>query len=203
MTTFLVVPGWQNSGPLHWQSLWQQKSRNWYRAEQEDWDNPVGPQWIEALDQTIRTLGQTRGNPIMLVAHSLGCLTVAHWFERHSPVGVIGAMLVAPPDLTRADTPKEIVGFLPVPNTPFPVPSVVVGSTDDPYCDAGVARSLADQWGAAFISAGALGHINSGSNLGEWPQGQTILQNLMEQTLEAPSAGRTRQEQKAPEAASL
>lgn len=181
MTTFLVVPGWQNSGPQHWQSLWQQKSRNWYRVEQTDWNNPVGADWVATLDQTIRTLGHSRGNPIVLVAHSLGCLTVAHWFDKHSPDGVIGAMLVAPPDLTRADAPKEIVGFLPVPTLQIPVPSVLVGSSNDPYCPLDVAQDMARQWGAAFINAGSFGHLNSESGLGDWPQGQRILGDLLEQ----------------------
>lgn len=197
MTTFLVVPGWQNSGPQHWQSLWQQKSRNWYRVEQPDWAHPVGEQWVTTLDQTIRTLGQSRGNPIVLVAHSLGCLTVAHWFERHSPDGVIGAMLVAPPDLTRPDTPAEIVGFLPVPTTPFPVPSVVVASNNDPYCDLAVAQDLARNWEAAFVNAGALGHINTESNLGDWAQGQRLLADLLERAQGEESSATPRQEQAA------
>ncbi|GAB3122327.1 RBBP9/YdeN family alpha/beta hydrolase [Novispirillum itersonii] len=197
MSTFLVVPGWQNSGPQHWQSLWQQKSRNWYRVEQSDWNNPVGDQWVTTLDQTIRSLGQSRGNPIVLVAHSLGCLTVAHWFEKHSTDGVIGAMLVAPPDLTRPNAPKEIVGFLPVPTTPIPIPSVLVGSTNDPYCDLDVARGMARHWGADFVSAGAVGHINSDSGLGDWAQGQRILADLLERAQEEDSSSTPRQERSA------
>lgn len=197
MTTFLVVPGWQNSGPHHWQSLWQQKSRNWYRVEQADWNNPVGADWVATLDQTIRTLGQSRGNPIVLVAHSLGCLTVAHWFEKHSPDGVIGAMLVAPPDLTRADAPKEIVGFLPVPTLQIPVPSVLIGSSNDPYCALDVAQGMAQQWGTAFINAGAFGHLNSESALGDWPQGQRILGDLLERALGEDSSSTPRQDRSA------
>ncbi|WP_019646646.1 RBBP9/YdeN family alpha/beta hydrolase [Novispirillum itersonii] len=194
MTTYLVVPGWQNSGPQHWQSLWQQKSRNWYRVEQADWENPVGDQWVATLDQTIRSLGQSRGNPILLVAHSLGCLTVAHWFERHSPDGVIGAMLVAPPDLTQPNAPKEIVGFLPPPASPIPVPSVLVGSTNDPYCSVDVAQDFARTWGSTFINAGAVGHINTDSGLGEWPQGQRLLADLVEQAQEEDPSITPRQE---------
>ena len=28
----LILPGWENSGPRHWQSLWEQRHEERYRA---------------------------------------------------------------------------------------------------------------------------------------------------------------------------
>lgn len=36
-------------------------------------------------------------------------------------------------------------------------------------------KFFAEAWGAKLFNAGALGHINSNSNLGEWEQGRAFL----------------------------
>ena len=36
----LLLPGWQNSGPQHWQTLWEQR-HGYHRVEQSDWDRPL------------------------------------------------------------------------------------------------------------------------------------------------------------------
>ena len=38
--TVLIVPGVNNSGPDHWQSLWQARLPRALRAEQENWEWP-------------------------------------------------------------------------------------------------------------------------------------------------------------------
>ncbi|HSK70987.1 MAG TPA: alpha/beta hydrolase, partial [Pyrinomonadaceae bacterium] len=74
----LLVPPWENAGAEHWMSLWQRKYPLWRRVEQKDWMNPKIDEWIETLDEFVRA--QTK--PVVLVAHSLGSLTVAHWANR-------------------------------------------------------------------------------------------------------------------------
>lgn len=73
----LVVPGWQNSGPEHWQSQWQAQQPDWQRVMQRDWLTPQLADWVAALDAAIVAATQ----PVLLVAHSLGCVTVAHWAQ--------------------------------------------------------------------------------------------------------------------------
>lgn len=73
----LVVPGWQNSGPEHWQSQWQAQQPGWQRVMQRDWLTPQLADWVAALDAAIVAATQ----PVLLVAHSLGCVTVAHWAQ--------------------------------------------------------------------------------------------------------------------------
>src|SRR4029450_7084669 len=70
----LIVPGWGDSGPEHWQSLWERANPDFRRVAQRDWLYPVRGEWVETLEHEIRTAGE----PVVLVAHSLGCLAGAH-----------------------------------------------------------------------------------------------------------------------------
>ena len=99
----LVVPGWQNSGPEHWQSRWQDAHPAWQRVQQADWLTPSRADWVATLDAAVRAADR----PVLLVAHSLGCATTAHWAAQHpdSAARVAAAWLVAPADTERADAP--------------------------------------------------------------------------------------------------
>ena len=75
----LIVPGWENSGPDHWQTLWERADpRRFRRVEQRDWDTPRPEDWIRELDTAIAA----EPAPAVLVAHSLGCIAIAHWAAR-------------------------------------------------------------------------------------------------------------------------
>ncbi|NTV73012.1 MAG: serine hydrolase family protein, partial [Holophaga sp.] len=73
----LIIPGHRNSGPGHWQSLWEASLPGARRVEMPNWDFPHRPDWVESLDAAVRRAGEDA--PPILVAHSLGCLAVAHW----------------------------------------------------------------------------------------------------------------------------
>lgn len=170
----LIVPGIGNSGPTHWQSLWQTKHPDWQRPQVTDWNQVVCDDWVAALDSQLAMLG----SGALIVAHSLGCLTVAHWAALHA-LPVRGALLVAVPDPTATAFPATSArGFAPVPLTRLPFPSVVVSSSNDPYGSASYAASCAAAWGSEFVEAGAHGHLNADSALGDWPQGYRLLEKL-------------------------
>lgn len=171
----LIVPGLGNSGPEHWQSAWQRKHPDFIRVEQANWDNPDFADWLKRLDSAIAACA----SPPLLVAHSLACSLVAHWVERHEGL-LHGALLVAPADVdSESHTPPETRGFRPMPLARFACPAIVVASRDDPYVDFARARFFASRWHARFVDAGALGHINSASGLGDWPFGYALLEELM------------------------
>src|SRR5262249_44691784 len=110
--TVLVVPGWQNSGPRHWQTIWEQQSPIFLRVQQRDWEFPHRQGWVERIAEEV----QQSPAPIVFAAHSLGCVAVAHWCEA-SPNAlhkIKGALLVAPADVDRKDTPKQILDFAPL-----------------------------------------------------------------------------------------
>jgi predicted alpha/beta hydrolase family esterase len=123
----LMVPGLWNSGPEHWQSRWEADEPTWRRVQQMEWEEPRCPDWVQALDEAVVSAGV----PVVIAAHSLGCVTVAHWGGRRRSVR--GALLVAPTDVEAPSCPKGPEGFAPVPLVRLPFPSVVVASRDDPY----------------------------------------------------------------------
>jgi len=170
-----VVPGHGNSGPAHWQSIWQSARPEWHRLQVDDWDLAVCDEWVSALDRQAGGLG----SDLVVVAHSLGCLAVAHWAARCTP-RIRGALLVAVPDPQAAAFPADTaLGFEPLPSDRLPFPSIVVASSDDPYGSAAYANERARAWGSEFVEVGARGHINAASGLGDWPDGYRLLQRLL------------------------
>ena len=172
--TILTVPGLGGSGPSHWQTLWEQARPDTVRVELGMWNTPHRNAWVTKLDQAI---SQAEA-PVILAAHSLGCLAVAWWAELSpQPYGwpVAGALLVAPADVDRPEAPDALRGFAPAPRTPLPFPSIVVASSNDPWITPDRAHSLAAQWGSHFVDAGPQGHINAASGLGWWHEGQELL----------------------------
>ena len=170
----LLVPGIGNSGPEHWQSRWQAGAPNYHRVEQRDWDHPVRAEWASALEQAVARAG----SDTRLVAHSLGCLLVAHWLQT-TRLRIAGALLVAVPDPAGAAFPREAVGFAPVPRTRFACPGIVVASRNDPYGTLDFARGCAQAWGSRFVDIGDAGHINAASGLGDWAAGHELLGELV------------------------
>ena len=180
---YLIVPGWQGSPDNHWQSHWQRSLPNSARVEQADWLTPQRRDWVQALGQAIAA----DSTPVILIAHSLGCITVAHWAAAASPAllaRVRGALLVAPADVERPTCAPALRNFAPIPGDLLPFPSQVVSSDNDSAVSASRALALARNWGAeAGILSGA-GHINVKSGHQRWEQGFAYLyrlQNRMEQ----------------------
>ncbi len=172
----LILPGWQGSGPQHWQSLWQ-TSQGLQRVDQSDWQRPLRGDWISRLEDVVLSADE----PVVLVAHSLGCVLVAAWAShtRHAH-RVKAALLVAPGDVEREALRPVLASWSPIPLQPLPFTSTLVASQDDPCCSFARAQSFAAAWGSALVDAGAVGHINADSALGEWPQGQALLRALID-----------------------
>jgi predicted alpha/beta hydrolase family esterase len=176
--TILTVPGLGGSGPSHWQTLWESARPDTVRVELGMWNTPHRNAWVTKLDQAIR---QAQA-PVILAAHSLGCLAVAWWAElTRQPYGwpVAGALLVAPADVDRPSAQDELKAFGPTPTAPLPFPSIVVASQDDPWIGIDRAHSLAVGWGSHFIDAGAQGHLNAASGIGWWSEGQELLDRVI------------------------
>jgi uncharacterized protein len=186
----LILPGWQNSGPGHWQSIWQAQ-HGYQRVEQHDWMHPLRGDWITRLEEYLLSINEQSNeqiyridakNPnkkIILVAHSLGCHLVAAWAALSKQTHLIqGALLVAPPDAQRDDFPHEMKSWRYPVLQKLPFPSVCVISSNDPFCEHEQGRAMANAWGSELIEIGERGHINADSALQDWPQGQALLARL-------------------------
>jgi predicted alpha/beta hydrolase family esterase len=170
----LLLPGWLDSDPGHWQSRWE-RLHGWHRVTQSDWLWPKRGDWMARLEEVLLD----SDTPAVLVAHSLGCHLVAAWaaHSRHT-ARVRGALLVAPPDVERDDMPPNLHAWRPILRRPLPFAAIAVTSDDDPYSGPERSARLAQNWGARQVGIGALGHINGESGLDDWPAGQTLVDEL-------------------------
>lgn len=176
----LVLPGWQNSGPRHWQTIWEGQSPIFLRVQQKDWEFPHREWWLQRISEEV----QQAPAPIVFAAHSLGCVAVAHWCQvaLNAVHKIKGALLVAPVDLDGKETPRQLKDFAPIPRRLLPFPSILVASSNDPFLSLDRARELAQAWGSRLVNIGAAGHINGDSGLGDWPDGKRLLRHLIEGT---------------------
>jgi len=168
--TIVIVPGWRDSGPGHWQSLWAERMQRAVRVVQDDWVTPHRAAWVGALEKLI--LAQP--GPVVVAAHSLGCITTTH-LGAAAAERIAGALLVAPADPERRAVLHD---FAPVPCTPLPYRSIVVASSDDPFCPVRRAGAYARSWGSEFVRVQNAGHINVESGHGDWPLGLALLESL-------------------------
>ena len=167
----LILPGIGGSGEAHWQTLWSRRDPSLLSFQPSSWDEPELDDWIAALDRAVASAAR----PPVLIAHSLACLLVAHWAAR-SGARVAGAFLVSVPDPDSPEFPAERAAtFRAVPGQALAFPTLVVASSNDPYGSLGYMQRCAADWDAGLVVAGALGHINGASGLGEWPFGAALL----------------------------
>lgn len=172
-STVLILPGFGSSGVEHWQSLWEAANPQFKRVNQRDWEHPVCEEWVEALEKAVKEVD----SEVILVAHSLACLVVAH-FASKPHRRIKAALLVAPPDALRDSFPEAAKGFENTPLMPFDFPSILVASTNDEYASIEYAQKLAMLWGSEFINVGNKGHINALSGLEFWQEGFALLKRL-------------------------
>lgn len=165
----ILVPGLHGSGAGHWQTRWQAVHPDFYRVDQDDWSNPDLPAWAAKVDQ-VRALDP---RPALLVAHSFGCLASVVSIAAN-PRGVAAAFLAAPAD------PEKFGVAAMMPVRAIDCPSLLISSRDDPWMRPEHAALWVRRWGSVHVDAGALGHINAESGLGDWQFGQEALQLLYE-----------------------
>jgi len=186
----LILPGWQGSGPEHWQSRWE-RAHGYTRVEQHDWMRPLRGDWIARLEEVLLSCDFERDGPAVLVAHSLGCVHVAAWAAHSRNTHLVkAALLVAPPDVEREDLRALLPSWSPIPLHKPPFKTVLFASSNDPFCAPQRARQFALAWGADVVDAGPHGHLNADSGLGDWPQAHEHLLQLMRDTSAGPSPGR-------------
>ncbi|PYE89734.1 RBBP9/YdeN family alpha/beta hydrolase [Phyllobacterium leguminum] len=174
-TDILIIPGYTNSGPDHWQSRWQAKLSTARRVEQAEWTKPVREDWVA---EVVKAANEAT-KPVVLVAHSLGVAAAVHALPEIKDK-VKGAFFVAPPDVADpAIRPRHLMTFGPYPRDPLPFPSITVASRNDPFCRYEVADEIAGAWGSFLIDAGEAGHINSESGHGPWPEGSMVFAQFL------------------------
>ncbi|MBR9824392.1 MAG: serine hydrolase family protein [Alphaproteobacteria bacterium] len=165
----LIIPGLHNASPFHWQSRWAEKMSTARRVEQDDWDKPDREAWVSRLVEAVSAAKK----PAILVAHSVGVLTVAHAAPQLDKSKIAGAFLVGASDWEREALEERFPGhgFAPVPRIPLGFPALMLASSNDETCTLEKAEAWARDWGARFGDAGEAGHFTEESGHGPWPEG--------------------------------
>jgi predicted alpha/beta hydrolase family esterase len=171
--TIIIVPGWRDSSPGHWQSLWAERMQGAVRVVQDDWITPSRAAWVATLEKLVL---ESPG-PVIIAAHSLGCIATTH-LSAAAAARIRGALLVAPADPERR---AALSDFAPVPFAPLPYRSILVASSNDPFCPVRLAGAYARAWGSEFVRMQNAGHINIESGHGDWPLGLALLQSLTDE----------------------
>lgn len=168
-TRVLIIPGLFNSGPRHWQTLLEHKYSYCHRIIQDDWSRPDLLSWKRNVLEVIE--GQTA--PVVLVAHSFGCLVTASLFA-HRNLKIKGALMVAP----ASPAHFNLVNAMPF--EPLPFHSTLVSSRNDDWCASHEARFWADTWGSEHIDLGEAKHINVDAGFGHWPLAEEYIESLVD-----------------------
>lgn len=181
--TVLIVPGLRDHVPEHWQTLLQARLPNAVSMPPLQLERLSCAAQVQALEAA---LAQIAGR-VILVAHSGGVITVAHWAQAHArPTRPIhGALLAAPPDFESPlpagyPTQEQLAanGWLPVPRGRLPFPSLVAASDNDPLGRKERVLELAQAWGSRVVEVGAVGHLNPAAGYGPWPRAEELIREL-------------------------
>jgi hypothetical protein len=190
-STILFVPGLRDHVPEHWQTLLAEQLPGSRTVPPLEHDKLSCAARVEALD---RALAEISG-PVVLAAHSAGCLMVAHWAPLSRGRPIVGALLATPADIETPLPPGyptmealNANGWLPIPNQPLPFPSIVAASANDPLASLERAEAMALGWNSELALIGAVGHLNPAAGFGPWPRALEFLEVLDDETAD-PAAG--------------
>ncbi|MEL4317801.1 alpha/beta fold hydrolase [Leifsonia sp. YIM 134122] len=187
--SIVMVPGIDGSGAQHWQTLWGNDDPGIRSIAPSSWTHPEIEDWIAALEQAVDRASESGAGEVLIVAHSLGCIAAVELLGRGRATGVAGAVLIAPPDEAIDVFPERCPSFIGIARRAASVPLLLIASSDDPYCSADASVELATRWNAKLVVAGALGHINTDSGLGAWPDGRALVDAFAERVLREPAPG--------------
>ena len=180
-TTVLIVPGLRDHVADHWQTLLCANRAGARSVPPMGRDNLDCAARIRAIEREAQAIE----GPLVMVAHSAGCLMLAHW-ALQTTRKVHGALLATPPDFERPMPPGyppmaalQACGWLPVPRAPLPFASLTALSRNDPLSSFERATELALDWDSRPVDLGLVGHLNPASGFGEWPQAQQFIDELI------------------------
>ncbi|MFI6062339.1 RBBP9/YdeN family alpha/beta hydrolase [Streptomyces sp. NPDC051286] len=178
--TVVIVPGLRDHVPDHWQTILTNKIANARTVPPLTSGRLSCSAQVAVLNDVLSDIS----GPVVVVAHSAGVMTIAHWAQRHRRP-IKGALLAAPPDfgtpLPEGYPALEVLrenGWLPAPRTTLPFPSIVGASTNDPLADFNHVADLARAWGSRLVDLGPVGHLNPASGYGEWPRAEEFIREL-------------------------
>ena len=182
--TILIVPGLRDAVARHWQTLLEARLRA--AGTPVAGVLPMGREDLSCSARVaeIERAAQAIEGPLVIVAHSGGCIMVAHW-ARQTRRAVRGALLATPPDFEKpmpegypTIAALRAGGWLPVPRARLPFRTIVAASRNDPLASFARVVGLANEWGAELDDLGYVGHLNPAAGHGEWAGADPLIARL-------------------------
>jgi len=179
--TILIVPGLRDHVPQHWQTLLAAELPRVRTVPPLTTDKLSCAARVDAIERELAAID----GPVIVVAHSAGCMMLVHWAARGGRRPIHGALLACPADVETPmpdgypsiDALREH-GWLPVPRTPLPFRAIAAASTNDPLARFLRIATMAHDWGARLANLGAVGHLNPASGHGPWPLAHELIREL-------------------------
>lgn len=182
--TFLIVPGMRDHVEEHWQTLLARQLPKSITVPPLEHDKLSRAARVEALNSTLTKIE----GPVVIIAHSAGCITTVHWAVQHAQQArrVQAALLATPADVenpmpTGYPTVDQLQsnGWAPIPRQRLPFKTMVAASRNDPLAQFARIESLAADWKAHLVDLGEVGHLNPAGGYGPWDGAHVLLQQLV------------------------
>lgn len=180
--TVLFVPGLRDHVEDHWQTHAARAFPGSVTVEPLTNDRLSRAARVAALDAALQAIS----GDVVIAAHSAGCLMVAHW-ARVPSRSIKAALLATPADVEHPLPPGypsyddlSANGWVPIPRSTLPFPTLVVASRNDPLARFERVEGFAHDWGAELHDAGKVGHLNPPAGFGPWPAGQALIAQLLQ-----------------------
>ncbi len=169
----VIVPGIGGSEATHWQSWLQQQLMSCSRVEQQNWQQPVLQKWITEF---VHGVAPIEGE-LQIIAHSFGCLTTVAALMQYPQLNqkVKNLILVAPANPIRFSQndfsqPGQLNLDAYFQQITLTVPTTLLMSENDPWLNYQDGKRLAHAWQLEPVNLGQVGHINTASGFGPFPE---------------------------------
>ena len=179
MKRLLIIHGWMNHREVdHWHRRLVADRRN--RGDVVAYpqlpnpDLPTLADWLNIVQAELDLLHEVKGGELIVLGHSLGCLTWLHAVQQlNFPEQISRVALVAPAD---PDLCGDVASFQIDVNDPAIKPAlakaakstVIIGSDNDEWTPRGIPATFSDPLDVPFELIPGAGHISLHDGWGPW-----------------------------------
>jgi predicted alpha/beta hydrolase family esterase len=151
---FLILHGYEGSGPDHWQAwLVDHLRAAGHDVAFPELPDPTHPR----LEPWLQVVSELRRADDVVICHSLACCL---WLHHRARGGAPAQRALL----------EEIASFFPVPLEPeYATEARIVCSDDDPYCPRGAIDRFVEPLGTPVNVLPDAGHVNPEAGYGPWP----------------------------------